>query len=152
VEGPFTILAEGAAMTVKPIHLPQHVLDSLQETAALLDGLPLEDLVAASVWAFGQQDREYVSWFVRFFWFDGMVQDRSNRGPGSGESTNWSVWWLSPAVGAALDKVKVRPFSKPQTLVALLAWFTAQPPDKQVSLVYAYREAQAETTRPVEAS
>jgi hypothetical protein len=61
---------------------------------------------------------------------------------------SWSVLWLRKSPGDMLGKLDSKPFSKPQTLVALLAWFTAQSRDDQARLVHEYLESRAYPSRP----
>ncbi len=61
---------------------------------------------------------------------------------------NWSVLSLLHSVTVVLGRVIARPFSKHQTLVALLAWFADQPPDDQARMVWNYLQSQPGSDRP----
>jgi hypothetical protein len=58
------------------IHLPQHVLKGLQGATARLGGLPLDDLVAAAVWAFHRHDAAFRSDVIREFWLAPLAGTR----------------------------------------------------------------------------
>jgi hypothetical protein len=60
-------------MSVKPIHVPPTVETGLQETAAVMGELPLEQVIDAAVWCFGQQPPEHRSTIIMEFWFDGRA-------------------------------------------------------------------------------
>jgi hypothetical protein len=60
-------------MSVKPVHVPPSVEIGLQETAAVMGGLPLEQLIDAALWGFGQQPPEHRSTIIMEFWFDGRA-------------------------------------------------------------------------------
>jgi hypothetical protein len=57
---------------------------------------------------------------------------------------NWSVLSLRESPYELLGEARGKPFSKPQTLVALLAWFASQPPDFQARVVLEYLESPGE--------
>jgi hypothetical protein len=54
---------------------------------------------------------------------------------------NWSILSLEKSPAELLGGADRKPFSKVQTLVALLAWFVAQPADHRALYVLDYLES-----------
>jgi hypothetical protein len=61
---------------------------------------------------------------------------------------NWSALVLRASPGELLGKADGEPFSKPQTLAALLAWFAALPADLQARAVRDYLASRGESALP----
>jgi hypothetical protein len=60
----------------RPLYLPQNILKSLQETAARMNGLPLDDLVAAAAHGFRRTNPLFRSAVIREFWLDPLPRAR----------------------------------------------------------------------------
>jgi hypothetical protein len=130
----------------KPIHLPQHVWETLQATAAHLDDLPLGTVLCAAVRAFRCQPFEVRAWLVHEFWCDGgcsqptSARTSGRRPEAMDHFAGWSASWRPSCVSRALADVCVKPFSRHQTLVALLTWFAEQPRPTRVGMILDYLE------------
>jgi hypothetical protein len=65
---------------------------------------------------------------------------------------SWSVLVLRTSPGELLGKADGKPFSKPQALAALLAWFAALPADLQARAVLDYLACRGDAAPPVRAA
>jgi hypothetical protein len=127
-------------MRATPLFLPPHVVRALKQVAARTEDLAVDDIVAAAARAFNRQHATSGKEIVRAFWYSPGRASAKQNGSGHRAAVKWSVLVLHKSQHELLGKVDGKPFSKLQTLVAVLAWFVAQPADLQDELISDYLE------------
>jgi hypothetical protein len=67
------------------MYLPAEVLHTLRVTGAYAGGMPVDDVIAAAVWAFAQQHTSFQAALVREYW----TQDQTRPQPTKPRAKLW---------------------------------------------------------------